>query len=135
MGLVDILPTLRELAGLPADPRNEGVSLMPALSGTSRQWSDRTLYAHLLTFGGRDGTGSAVHEGIIQGRWKLISTGGVSRLFDIIADPREQRDVSAGNPDVVRRLQDDYRAFATSSRTYTEQPATEQLPHPTRWSS
>lgn len=128
VGLVDILPTLRELAGLPADPRNEGVSLMPALSGASRQWADRTLYAHLLTFGGRDGAGSAVHEGIIQGRWKLISTGGVSRLFDIVADPREERDVSAGNADVVRRLQDAYRAFATSSRTYTEQPATEQLP-------
>lgn len=123
VGLVDILPTLRELAGLPADRRNEGVSLMPALSGTSRQWTDRTLYSHLVTF-----AESQVHEGIIQGRWKLISTGGASTLFDIVADPREQRDVSAEHPDVVRRLQEAYRAFVTSSRTYAEQPATEQLP-------
>jgi choline-sulfatase len=122
VGLVDVLPTLREFAGLPADPRNEGVSLMPALSGASRRWQDRTLYSHLVTF-----TDGQVHEGIIDGRWKLISTGGASMLYDIVQDPHEQRDVSAQHPDVVRRLQDAYRAYAKNSRTYGEQPATEHL--------
>lgn len=122
VGLVDVLPTLREIARLPRDPRNEGVSLVPALTGESRQWRDRTLYSHLVTF-----AESQVHEAILQGRWKLITTRGVSALFDIVADPGEREDVAARHPDVVRRLQDEYRSFVKRSRTYAEQPATEHL--------
>jgi hypothetical protein len=98
------------------------MSLMPALTGKARHWRDRTLYSHLVTF-----AESQVHEGILKGRWKLISTKGVSSLFDILADPRERQDVAAQHPDVVRLLQDEYRAFATRSRVYAEQPATEHL--------
>ena len=72
VGLVDVLPTLRSLVGLPRDDRNEGVSLIPALAGRARDWKDRTLFAHLVTF-----EEAAVHEGIIDGRWKLITTAGV----------------------------------------------------------
>ena len=95
---------------------------MPALTGKSRGWRDRTLYSHLVTF-----AESQIHEGILEGRWKLISTRGISELFDIVADPRERQNVAARHPDVVRRLQEDYRAFATRSRVYAEQPATEHL--------
>ena len=123
VGLVDVLPTLREMAGLPSDRRNEGRSLMPALRGARRGWTDRTLFAHLVTF-----DESEVHEGILQGRYKLISRGGQSKLFDIVADPRERKDLAAERPDVVRRLRQAYESFAGSSRTYVELPETKDLP-------
>ena len=123
VGLVDVLPTLRSLVGLPRDDRNEGVSLMPALAGRDRGWKDRTLFAHLMTF--EEG---ALHEAVIDGRWKLITTGGVSRLYDIVDDPHEQRDLASSRPELVRRLRDRYQAFAGASRTYVELPTTQELP-------
>ena len=65
---------------------------------------------------------AAVHEGIIDGRWKLITTGGASRLYDIVDDPREQRDLAPSRPDVVRRLRDRYQAFAGASRSTSSCP-------------
>jgi arylsulfatase A-like enzyme len=123
VGLVDVLPTLRALTGLPRDARNEGLSLASALEGRARGWAERTLFAHLVTF--EEG---AVHEAVLDGRFKLITTGGVSRLFDIVDDPREERDLSAERPDLVRRLRDRYQAFAGASRTYVELPTTQDLP-------
>jgi arylsulfatase A-like enzyme len=123
VGLVDVLPTLRAMVGLPRDAQNEGMSLFPALEGRGRGWRDRTLYAHLVTF--EEG---AVHEGILDGRYKLITKGGTSRLYDVVDDPREQRDLAAERPDVVRRLRERYQAFAGASRTYVELPTTQDLP-------
>jgi arylsulfatase A-like enzyme len=121
--LLDVLPTLRAYAGLPPDSRNEGVSLMPVISGASpRGWKDRTLFAHLVTL-----SDSVLHEAVIDGRYKLIMTGGRSMLYDIVDDPREQRDIAAAHPDVVRRMADGYRKFVAESRQYGEAPATEQL--------
>jgi arylsulfatase A-like enzyme len=123
VGLVDVLPTLRAMTGLPRDDRNEGVSLLAALDGRSRSWRDRTLYSHLVTF-----EEAQVHEGIIDGRFKLIASGGTSRLYDIVDDPHERRDLAGERPDVVRRLRERYRAFAGASRTYVELPTTQDLP-------
>ena len=123
VGLVDVLPTLRAMTGLPRDDRNEGVSLLPLLEGGARGWRDRTLYSHLVTF-----DEGAIHEGIIDGRWKLIATRGGSLLYDIVDDPHEQRDLAAARPDLVRQLRDRYQAFAGSSRTYVELPTTQDLP-------
>ncbi len=97
---VDLVPTLCDAAGvaLPADPERDGVSVWPALHG------DEVLAPRTAIFGVHraDGTSYAA----LDGRWKLVHVAGASApdLFDVSADPRETRDVSAEQPEVTERL-------------------------------
>lgn len=45
VGLIDIYPTLVDLAGLPARSQNSGASLVPLLSNPDADWRDGTLLA------------------------------------------------------------------------------------------
>jgi len=40
VGLIDIYPTLLDLAGLPAKAENDGQSLVPLLKNLDRKWND-----------------------------------------------------------------------------------------------
>ena len=108
------------MTGLPRDDRNEGLSLLPALEGKGRGWRDRTLYSHLVSF-----EEAQVHEGIIDGRFKLITTGGTSRLYDIVDDPHEQRDLAPERPDLVSQamtLLDDWYGEMMRTATHGQDP-------------
>lgn len=108
VSLVDVLPTLRDLVGRPADPRAEGVSLLPLLRGGT-QGFDRPLFAHLVQF--RTGR---VWEATLQGEWKRIRLHpGAPQLFNLADDPREQQDLSGTLPSVSAALDRDQAAFAT----------------------
>ena len=84
-GLVDLAPTLREWFSLPAVPEGEGESLFRA--GTR----DRALFAvsvePVLMFG----VNPAI--GVRRGRHLLLKFGR-EELYDLAADPAEERDLS-----------------------------------------
>jgi hypothetical protein len=42
-----------------------------------------------------------------MGRWKAVrlKQGAALELYDLESDPKEERDVAAANPDVVRRIE------------------------------
>lgn len=89
--LEDILPTLLELAGAPAPPRADGVSLLAAARGRSvrvREW----LHLEHAPCYSRE---QAFHA-LTDGRWKYIwrPLDGTEQLFDLQADPREEHDLS-----------------------------------------
>lgn len=50
VGLIDLYPTLLELGGLPANPRNEGRSLAPLIADPDREWP----YPAITIFGPRN---------------------------------------------------------------------------------
>jgi arylsulfatase A-like enzyme len=92
-GLVDLLdlgPTLVDIFGTPAGKaRMEGRSLLPMLAGAAgkpvliaRTMAERPAYS------------------VREGRYKLIHSlrDGVSRLFDLTADPLERSDLSDAEP-------------------------------------
>lgn len=79
VGIVDIAPTLLDLAGIEAPSIYQGGSL----TSLWRQPSDDTRYIVVERPG---------QQAIIGGGMKLHSDG---RLFDLIADPGETRDVAA----------------------------------------
>jgi arylsulfatase A-like enzyme len=84
--LLDIFPTVGDLAKVPAPPGSEGVSLVPVLAG--KQPSLRTTIFTAY----RD-----VQRAVRDDRWKLIlypRTGRV-QLFDLQDDPAECKDLSA----------------------------------------
>ncbi|MEM9382420.1 MAG: sulfatase [Planctomycetota bacterium] len=109
VGLIDVAPTLLDLAGLPPLPHAAGRSLVPLLRGRSLA-ARPTVTQRTAHAGGRD------LAAIRAGRWKLHvrATGGdwsAERrtpsdvaLFDLVADPGETRDLARGEPEVVERL-------------------------------
>lgn len=102
VSLVDLLPTLVELAG--GDLRRDladtidGQSLVPLLHEHSGDWTDTVASEYL----GEGAAGPCVM--IRRGRFKYIySDGDPDQLFDLRADPHELRNV-ADHPDYAAML-------------------------------
>jgi arylsulfatase A-like enzyme len=83
--LLDIFPTLGELAGVPAPEGSEGKSLAPILSGKQARIRDSIFTAY-----------QTVQRAVRDDRWKLIVYPQVNKvqLFDLQNDPAELKDLS-----------------------------------------
>ncbi len=103
---VDLLPTLLELHGLATTDRAEldGVSLVPALRGAPHAGRPQLAEIRL-----KDGFHA---NALVRGRHKLIEdvSNGRLRLFDLEADPGEQRDLAQAEPALVAELAAELRA-------------------------
>ena len=92
-GAVDLLPTLAELCGVPVISQKplDGKSLKPLLTGSPKtEWADRMIFSH---WGGRVSVRTQQYR---------LDAGGA--LFDMIADPGQDRDISKEQPEVTARL-------------------------------
>lgn len=91
-GAIDFLPTLADLAGLdfaPAKPL-DGRSLKPLLTSNSAAWPDRMIF-----------TLQNKRVSVRTMQHRLDADG---KLFDMVADPGQTRDVTAANPKETTRL-------------------------------
>lgn len=119
---VDIVPTLLAAAGAGIPSNLPGINLLPILKSgqpTPRKVVLGETFAHDIVNLERP-EDSLVYRWVIEGRWKLLLTydGQVSaryassnprselrpQLYDLLADPHEDRNVAAENADVVARL-------------------------------
>lgn len=104
VSLIDLMPTLLELAGAPVPAGLDAHSLLPALTGAAPP-ADRPIVSEC------DGS-AALSTGVVRalrvGNDKLIESSvpvhSPLELFDLAADPGEQRDLHAGRPDAVADL-------------------------------
>ena len=85
---LDILPTMLDLLGLPADERHQGVSVVGAYKPHTIYFYSRFAHYQL---------------GLRDGRWKYIRDmdTGNEELFDLLADPGEKNNLRAAYPDRV----------------------------------
>ena len=133
-GAIDLLPTLADMAGIEVvgDKPLDGVSVKPLLLGTARDWPDRMIFSH---WSGR--------VSVRTQRYRLDAKG---KLYDMAADPGQDRDVAKEHPDVTGRLSQavkDWRAellpglgkenrpFPVGYREFpvTHLPARDGVPH------
>lgn len=84
--MVDVMPTILDVAGLPVPKQAQGSSLMPAVLEDAPTRKATHMYSVLR-----------------EGRWKYFSTEGI--LFDLEQDPVEQTDAASENPEWVERLE------------------------------
>lgn len=122
VGLIDVLPTLCELAGAPRPPKPlDGESFAPLL-GSSSWTRSRPLHWHYFH------TIDAPRAALREGDWKILGIGGARaprpgsgfrpedlprvkevalerfELYNLREDPREERDLSGSEPERARRM-------------------------------
>jgi arylsulfatase A-like enzyme len=92
-GAIDLLPTLADLSGIPvkSDKPLDGKSVKPLLLGEAANWPDRMI----LSLEGRQ-------ISVRTDQYRLDPKG---QLYDMVADPMQDRDVSKDKPEIAARLQ------------------------------
>jgi arylsulfatase A-like enzyme len=106
----DLFPTALATAGvdLPKDRPLDGVNLLPLFDGTTN--ARPPIVFHFDDHGKPGAKKSEVgHVGfaVVDGRWKLLTdrANREARLYDVVADVGETKDVAATNPQELTRLQ------------------------------
>jgi arylsulfatase A-like enzyme len=91
VSLLDLYPTLVELAGLPVNPDNEGRSFAPLLSNPNAKWE----HAAVTTSGFRN-------HAVRTERWRFIRyENGAEELYDHKTDPLGRTNLAA-NPEFTK---------------------------------
>lgn len=106
----DMLPTFAELAGTPSLPNIDGISMVPALTGSGEQVEHEFLYWEFPARGGK--------QAVRKGKWKAVRLN-VSEnpeapveLYNLEEDPAEQENIAGRYPEVtgaLRRIMDEAR--------------------------
>ena len=99
----DLLPTLIDLCKLQTPPglTSDGVSLAGLLRGTAEHLDDRMLVVQY----GLPRKGNAA---VLWGKWRLVND---RQLYNVSADPHQDKNVAAEHADVVRKMREHYAAW------------------------
>jgi arylsulfatase A-like enzyme len=103
-----MLPTLAEIAGAKVPAGLDGLSMTRALEGQPQPAHDFMYWEfHERGF----------QQAVRTGSWKAVrlDKDAPLELYDLRSDPNEQRDVAAGNPDVVATIERYLKTARTES--------------------
>jgi arylsulfatase A-like enzyme len=113
----DIAATFADLSGQPAPAKTDGISFLPTLLGRNAdQKRHEFLYWEYVVQRGS--------QAIRMGDWKAVRSGlalespSKLELYNLKTDPRETKDVSAQQPEVVEKILRIARAEHTPSRMF-----------------
>ena len=107
---MDVMPTLVELATGTRMPGIDGRSYLPVLEG-KEDWSDRTVFWH-ANKARPYSTGDSKVSVIRKGNYKLLNfKEGEPELYDLSKDISEQNNLAAAEPDRVKAMQRELKAW------------------------
>ena len=102
----DFLPTACDVAGAAPPKGIDGISFLPAMLGKPQKPHEFMYWEF------HEGGGS--QQAVRMGTWKAIRPWkGAMRLYDLSKDIAEKKDLAAGNPDVVKKIE----AYLATART------------------
>ncbi len=118
-GAIDLRPTLAGLAGIPVNGNKplDGRSLMPLLTSEKPQWEDRLLFSM-----------QNKRVSVRSQRYRLDADGA---LFDMVADPGQDRDIAAEAPEAAARLRKAQQDWASEM---LPQVGPDERPYPVGYS-
>lgn len=110
---IDLMPTLREVAGQPPGAGDQGRSLLE----TARRGGDSARVVYAMRWD-EIGTERAERKAVVTQRHKLILTMPETRveLYDLLEDPAEKRDLSRENAPLVAALRRQLEELETRTR-------------------
>ncbi|UCD51326.1 MAG: arylsulfatase [Phycisphaerales bacterium] len=103
---VDLFATILALCAVPvpATLPQDGISLAPLLKGDARDWPDRRLF----TFRSPGGNAENMLGAVRTQRWRAVKGRRGWRLYDMIADPGQTRDLAEAEPETLASLRQAY---------------------------
>jgi arylsulfatase A-like enzyme len=133
VSLLDILPTVAEVAGIKLKPRPGSVSLIPAAALAERPFLVRAQespfrastiqsFERLLECDMRLARDRRLSMQKEQSKY-VWSSSGKQELFDLETDPKEERDLAEALPDSARALRKELLDWAQSVRPKQGRPA------------
>lgn len=128
VSVLDLMPTLLDLLGIPAQQRQEGRSLRPLLEG--RQMEPIALFAERRSFSNPPRpflTGEAFSV-LDWPRHLMVSDGLPPELYDLGTDPRELQSVAPANGIIASRLRDSIHDWRRRLTPLWKPAATEMDP-------
>ena len=156
VSIVDIMPTLLDLLGIPNDARlkMQGKDLRPLIEGQDAQVHDRVYAGSTFLFGRhfpyakpmdaasvRDPEWKLIREDAVPEKFYNLSKDAMKKqgalkpqiiesLYHVAKDPEELHDLAKQRPDVVARLKKDLRRWREECRRLLSErtPSTQKLP-------
>jgi arylsulfatase A-like enzyme len=115
----DIWPTVLELVGLPPLPGADGRSLLPLILGEERE-PERPVFAQLSRGWGSPRSKRSTSLVSVTDRGKrliaVLGSDAAPELYDRAADPTEQRNLAASDPDTTARMRGWVDGYAADPR-------------------
>ncbi len=119
---IDFAETFLDLAGAPIPDDMQGKSLVPLMKGQTPEDWRTSLYYHYYEYPGAHSVRR--HEGIFDGRWKLIKyygrdvpNGEERELFDLKSDPAEMKNLYS-NPEYRTKIEELEKELETLKDQY-----------------
>jgi arylsulfatase A-like enzyme len=105
---LDIMPTILSAASvaLPQDRIYDGKDMLAVLRGKTKE----PLHNALFWDDGSD------QWAVRAGKWKLLSRKGALELYDLESDMREEHNLTAEHPDMVKKLQKLYTEWRSQMK-------------------
>jgi arylsulfatase A-like enzyme len=116
----DWMTTFADMAGVPAPARADGVSLLPALTGSGAQ-NPSTVYVEYNVGGktppypefepARRGRAQKQMQAIRRGefigvRYNIAAHGDPFEIYNVVADPKQTRNLAGGRADLQQQMRD-----------------------------
>lgn len=106
----DVMPTFVDLAGGKPPTNIDGLSALPTLLGKGEQQRHEYLYWELPNYDSKTGKflDETPAQGLRMGNWKAVrpEANGKVELYNLETDLGETTDVSAGNPELMARIEE-----------------------------
>jgi uncharacterized sulfatase len=105
---IDLAPTILAACGAKPTDQMQGINLLPAALRQEKIARD-TLYGVIFDHDEPDidrASPGLQHRWCLENQWKLIvpKTEEDVELYDVLSDPREEKNVSSDNPQIIARL-------------------------------
>jgi choline-sulfatase len=121
---IDILPTLRDLLGLPPDQNDEGISLVPLMENRAQDLDKRNLYSYLWVK-----TSKTVEwKATIYKKWHFIlHMPNFKSLYSLLRDTNEKNNRFFLAYTTARLLEQRFEHFMKTCKKYRQESASYKL--------